>query len=141
MTASTIDLPASSTDASIAAAVGRFMVAAIFLLSGFGKLADPAGTIGYVSSAGLPLPQLAYATAVAVELLGGALLVIGYRTRVAAGALAVFTVAAAFGFHLHFADQNQFLHFFKNLAMAGGLLQIAAFGAGALSVDGRVARR
>ena len=141
MTARTIDLPASTADASIAAAVGRFMIAAIFLLSGFGKLADPAGTIAYISSAGLPLPQLAYATAVAVELLGGALLVIGYRTRIAAWALAIFTVAAAFGFHLQFADQNQFLHFFKNLAMAGGLLQIAAFGAGALSVDGHVARR
>lgn len=141
MTATTIDLPASPADISIAAAVGRILIAAIFLLSGFGKLVDPAGTIGYISSAGLPLPELAFATAVAVELLGGALLVIGYPTRIAAWALAGFTVAAAFGFHLQFADQNQFLHFFKNMAMAGGLLQVAAFGAGALSVDGRSSRR
>lgn len=141
MKATTIDVPVSSADLSIAVAVGRVMIAAIFLASGFGKLTDPAGTIGYISSAGLPLPELAYATAVAVELLGGVLLVIGYRTRIAAWALAGFTVAAAFGFHLQFADQNQFLHFFKNMAMAGGLVQVAAFGAGALSVDGRGARR
>lgn len=109
---------------------GRILIAAIFLLSGAAKLADPAGTIAYIQSAGLPLPQLGFAVAAAVELIGGALLVIGYRVRLVAAVLALFSIAAAFGFHFHLADQNQFIHFFKNWAMAGGLLQVVAFGTG-----------
>jgi putative oxidoreductase len=116
-------------------AVGRVLIAAIFLLSGLSKLAAPAGTIGYIQSAGLPAPTVAYAVALAVELVGGALLVIGFRTRLVAAVLAAFSLATAFGFHFDLADQNQFIHFFKNVAMASGLLQIASFGPGRLSVD------
>jgi putative oxidoreductase len=117
--------------------VGRSLIAAIFLLSGIAKLGDPAGTIGYIAAAGLPLPEVAFAAAVLAEIVGGALLVLGYRTRLVAAALAAFSVAAAFSFHFQLADQNQFIHFFKNLAMAGGLLHVAAFGAGRLSLDAR----
>jgi putative oxidoreductase len=85
----------------------------------------------------LPVPPLAFAFAVAVELGGGLLLVAGYRTRFVAGALAIFALATAISFHSNFADQNQMIHFLKNVMMAGGLLQIVAFGAGALSVDNR----
>lgn len=109
---------------------GRILIAAIFVLSGLSKLADPAGTIGYIQSAGLPLPQLALAGAILVELIGGILLVTGYRSRLVAAALAGFTLVAAFAFHFQLSDQNQFIHFFKNLALAGGLLQIVAFGTG-----------
>jgi len=125
----------SSNDAL--AIVGRIMIAAIFILSGASKLADPAGTIGYIASAGLPLPQLAFAGAAAVELLGGLALVLGYRTRIVALALAIFSIVAALGFHSALSDQNQFIHFFKNIAMAGGLLQVVAFGGGGVSLDAR----
>ena len=113
----------------------RIAIAAIFLLSGVSKLTAPAGTIGYIASAGLPLPEVGYAIALLVEIVGGLLLVVGYRTRIVAAALALFTVAAAIFFHNSLGDQNEFIHFFKNLAIAGGLLQVVAFGAGRLSFD------
>lgn len=118
------------------ALIGRLLLAAMFILSGFGKLGDPSGTIGYIASAGLPLPPVAYAVALAVEIGAGILLVLGYRARWVALILAAFTLASAIGFHTDFADQNQMIHFMKNLAITGGFLQIAAFGAGAFSLDG-----
>jgi putative oxidoreductase len=127
--------PAASRDAT--ALAGRILLAAIFLLSGLGKLADPAGTIGYIGAAGLPLAPIAFAGAVAVEVGGGIALIAGYRSRLAAAALAAFSLLAALGFHSNLADQNQFIHFLKNIAMAGGLLQVVAFGGGRLSLDGR----
>jgi putative oxidoreductase len=119
--------------------LGRLLIAAIFLVSGFGKLMAPSGTIGYIASVGLPFPEIAYAGALAAELGGGLLLVLGYRTRLVAAALAVFSVVSALLFHNALGDQNQLFHFLKNLAMAGGLLQFIAHGAGAISVDGRTA--
>ena len=89
--------------------------------------------------AGLPFPLLAYLVAVAVELGGGALLVAGFQTRIVGIVLAIFTVAAALSFHHNFADQNQMVHFLKNIAFTGGLLQVVAFGAGRFSVDGQLA--
>ena len=115
--------------------VGRALLSAIFLASVIGKIQAPAATIGYIASAGLPLPAFAYALAVLIELVGGLALLVGFRTRIAAGALAIFSLAAAFGFHSNLADLNQFIHFFKNVAISGGLLQVVAFGAGAWSLD------
>jgi putative oxidoreductase len=115
--------------------IGRALISAIFLISVTGKLTAPAATVSYITSAGLPFPPLAYAIAVFIELVGGLSLLVGFQTRIAAAALAVFCVAAALGFHNNFADQNQFFHFFKNIAMTGGLLQIVAFGAGRFSLD------
>lgn len=131
------DLVSSKSSSDVLALAGRFLLAAIFILSGASKLADPAGTIGYIASAGLPLPQLAFAGAAAVELIGGWALILGYRARLVALALAIFSVLAALSFHSALADQNQFIHFFKNIAMAGGLLQVAAFGGGRFSLDAR----
>lgn len=118
-------------------AIGRLLLAAIFLLSGFGKLADPAGTIGYITAMGLPLPMVAYAGAVAVEVGGGLMLVLGFHTRLAALALAGFSIVTGLAFHNAVGDQNQMIHLMKNFAMAGGLLQVFAFGAGAFSIDNR----
>ena len=115
--------------------VGRVLLSAIFLASGIGKITAPADTIGYIASEGLPFPPLAYAVAVLIELVGGIALVVGFRTRITAAALAIFSLATAATFHSNLADLNQFVHFFKNVAMAGGLLQIVAFGAGAFSLD------
>ena len=116
---------------------GRVLLATIFVLSGVGKIAAPEATLGYINAVGLPLPQLAFLGAVAVELGGGLLILVGYQTRIAAIALAVFSIVTAVVFHGAIGDQNQFIHFLKNIAMAGGLLQVVAFGAGSFSLDAR----
>ncbi|AZD23307.1 DoxX family protein [Pseudomonas chlororaphis] len=126
----------SNTNASISL-IGRILLSAIFILSGFSKIAAPAAMVGYIQSVGLPFPQLALGIAIAVELGGGLLLIAGYRTRLVALGLAVFSVVTALAFHNNLGDQNQFIHFFKNIAMAGGLLQVVAFGAGRFSLDAR----
>jgi len=107
------------------ALLARVLLATIFVLSGAAKLADPAGTAAYVASVGLPAPQIAAWGAALLEALGGLALLTGYRARPAALALAAFSVVAALFFHNNFADQNQMIHFMKNLAIAGGLLQLA----------------
>ncbi|MFT4054941.1 MAG: DoxX family protein [Novosphingobium sp.] len=108
--------------------VGRVLIAAIFILSGLSKIADPAGSMAYIASVGLPLPAVALAGAIIVELVGGTLLISGYKVRAVASVIALFSLATAVFFHNNLADQNQFIHFFKNIAIAGGLLQIVAFG-------------
>jgi len=125
-------------DSSYPALAGRILIAAPFLLSGVGKIAAPVATQGYIAAMGLPLPAVAYAIAIAAEVGGGLLLLLGYRARLIAAAMAVFTLATALGFHTHFADQNQMIHFMKNLMIMGGLLQVAAFGAGQFSLDARL---
>ena len=108
--------------------IGRVLIAAIFILSGLSKLAAPTATMAYIASVGLPFPILALAGAVVIEVVGGLVLISGYRLRTVAAVLALFSLVTALFFHNNFADQNQFIHFFKNVAMAGGLLQIVAFG-------------
>ena len=122
---------------SVIPVIGRLLMAAIFILSGFGKLAAPAATIGYIASTGLPFAPLAMAIAVVVELGGGLLLLAGFRVRLVAAALAVFSIVTGLAFHNAVGDQNQMIHLLKNFAMAGGLLQVVAFGAGAYSFDNR----
>lgn len=117
--------------------IGRVGIASIFILSGISKIAAPAATIGYIESVGLPLPQLSLGLAILIELVGGAALVAGYRTRAVAVVLAIFSIVTALVFHSAFGDQNQFIHFFKNVAIAGGLLNVVAYGAGAWSIDAR----
>lgn len=126
-----------NTTQAFTATTGRLLLASLFLFSGVGKLLAPAATKGYIAAMGLPVPDLAYLGALVVELGLASLLLIGYRTRPVALAMAAFTLVTALVFHSQFADQNQLIHFLKNVAIAGGLLQVAAFGAGALSVDGR----
>ena len=116
---------------------GRALLSAIFLISGFGKLAAPTATAAYITAMGLPLPLFGVALAVAVELTGGMAVLLGYRTRFAALTLGAFCLITGAVFHHQFGDQNQLIHFLKNLAMAGGLLQVAAVGAGAISLDRR----
>lgn len=123
--------------ATTLATAGRILIAVLFLLSGLGKIAAPTMTQGYIASAGLPAPLLGYVIAILVEVAGGLLLVVGYQTRIIALIMAAFTLVAALAFHHNFADQNQMIHFLKNIAIAGGLLQVAAFGAGSLSLDAR----
>ncbi len=125
------------------ALVGRILLALMFLIAGIGKIgAGFAGTVGYISSVGLPQPQLAAVGAIIVEIVGALALIVGWKTRWAALALAIFTVAAALLFHNYWsmpADQQmmQQIIFMKNLAVAGGLLMLAVAGPGAWSVDRR----
>ncbi len=116
---------------------GRLLIGLPFAMSGLSKLGAFAATTGYIASVGLPLPSLAFAVSVVVELGGGLLLIAGARARLAALVLAIFSIVTAIFFHHNFADQNQMFNFLKNVMMAGGLLQIVAFGAGALSFDNR----
>lgn len=119
--------------------LGRNALALIFVLSGAGKLAAYAATQQYMASVGVPgalLPLVILA-----ELGGGLAVMAGLLTRTAATGLAVFSIAAGALFHADFADQNQMIHFMKNIAVAGGLLLLAANGPGALSLDALIARR
>ena len=111
-------------------------MAILFILSGIGKIAAPAATEVYIAAGGLP-PLLSLVIAIIVELGGGILLLIAYRTHLVSLIVAAFTFATAVFFHNNFADQNQMIHFLKNIAMVGGLLQVAAFGPGGYSLDAR----
>jgi putative oxidoreductase len=115
--------------------IGRILIGLPFAMSGLSKLAAYSQTTAMIAAAGLPFPPLAFVVAVAVELGGGLLLVLGYQVRPIALPLAVFSVVAAVSFHSNFADQNQMIHFLKDVMLAGGLLQIVAFGAGAISIE------
>ncbi|MFC7407386.1 DoxX family protein [Hydrogenophaga atypica] len=121
---------------------GRLLLVALFLPAGIAKLTGFAGTVGYISSVGLPLPSVAAALAAVVEIGGGLALLFGFGTRLAALALAGFTLVASFFFHAYWAvpaDQAfvQQLMFFKNIAVTGGLLVLAAHGAAGWSMDAR----
>jgi putative oxidoreductase len=125
-----------SQTAYASAAFGRLLIGVLFLLSGVGKLAAPLATQGFIASVGLPYPAVAYVMATAIEIGGGLALVLGFQTRGVALAIALFSVVTAVFFHADFADQNQLIHFLKNISIAGGLLQVVAFGGGRFSVDG-----
>lgn len=122
--------------------IGRILIALLFIPAGFGKIGGFEGTVGYIASKGIPLPQVAAAGTIFVELVVGIALLIGFKARYAALILAIFTVAAAVLFHNYWAFPAeqvaaQKINFFKNLAVTGGLLFVAAFGPGPLSLDKR----
>jgi len=117
--------------------LGRILLAVIFVFSGFGKLTDIGGTAGYFGSVGLPVPTLTAWVVGLVELLGGIAVLVGFKTRIAALVLAVFTLGATLVAHTNVSDQVQLLMALKNLAIIGGFLALAAHGAGKISIDGR----
>ena len=122
--------------------IGRILLALLFVPAGFGKIAGFAGAAGYIASKGVPLPELAAAAAIGVELGLGLLLLIGWQTRWAALGIALFTLVITFIFHNFWAVpaeqvMMQQQSFFKNIAVIGGLLTVAAWGAGAWSVDAK----
>ena|SRR3990172_1464214 len=124
---------------------GRILIALIFIMSGWGKITGFEGTVGYIASKGLPLPQAVAVIAIILELGGGLMVVAGYKARWGAAALIVFTAVAALFFHNFWAvpadqAQNQMAHFMKNLAIIGGLLYVAVHGSGPLSVERSTAR-
>ena len=128
---------------TLAAPLGRVLLAIMFILSGLQKLGDPAGTMGYMASVGLP--GLLLWPTILLELGGGILLVVGYQTRWVALAFAGFSLLAGLLFHLIPAGsaegmmaQMQMIMFLKNVSIAGGMLFVFAQGAGAWSLDNRL---
>ena len=116
---------------------GRILLSIIFILSGVTKLTAVSATAGYFGSLGIPAPTVAAVIVGLVELLGGFAVLLGFRTREGAIALALFTIASAFVAHLDWSDTMQFINFQKNLAIAGGLLVLAGSGPAKFSVDAR----
>lgn len=127
------------------ALVGRLLLAWLFVPAGWGKIAGFSGVAGYIASKGVPLPEVCAALAIAAELGLGLLLVVGWQARWAALGLAIFVAVITPIFHNYWAMPEaqvmmQKQAFNKNLAVVGGLLVLAAFGAGRFSLDGRRAR-
>lgn len=116
-----------------AALLGRLLLAALFILEGWSKVTAYGPTVAYMQAFGVP--ALLAPPVIALEIGGGLMLAVGWQTRIAALALAVFCVLAAVLFHGGLADRSQVLHFEKDLAIAGGLLVLFAFGAGRYAID------
>ena len=117
---------------------GRVLLAALFLISGLGKIGAYAGTAAYMSALGVPRALLP--VVIATEVLGAIAIIVGWKTRITAFLLAGFTLLSALLFHNNFADQIQMIMFLKNVAIAGGFLLLVAYGAGDLSLDRRFAQ-
>ena len=112
---------------------GRIFISGVFLLSGFNKIGNYDGTVGWMESFGLP--GFLLIPAIILEILAPILIIIGYQTRIAAGALSLFCLATAIIFHTDFSDQMQFIAFMKNLALAGGFLFLVVNGAKGYCLD------
>jgi len=120
---------------SFSAPVGRLLLALIFVVSGLNKLSGYAGTQAYMQAMGVPGALLP--VVIALEILGGLAIILGWKTKVVAFLLAGFSLVTALIFHSNFADQMQMIMFMKNVAIAGGFLMLVAQGAGAYSLDNR----
>jgi putative oxidoreductase len=120
----------------------RVLLSAIFIMSGVGKILDWSGTAGYMASQNMPAVPFFLLMAIIFEIVGGLLVLVGFRARIGALILLVFLVPATLIFHDFWSfpqdqQQNQMIHFMKNTSIMGGLLMVLGFGAGGLSVDAR----
>ncbi len=117
--------------------IGRILLSLVFLGSAATKIADPAGTQAYMAAYGLPMTSALLLGAIATELLGGLALLVGLKTRRVAFVLSGFLLSATLIFHTSLGEQQQLLHFLKNVSILGGLLLLVAEGSGPLSLDRR----
>jgi putative oxidoreductase len=127
----------TTSNASLAILVGRVLLSILFILAGYSKLTDIAGTAGWFGSIGLPMPTVTTVVVGLVELLGGLAVLIGFQTRIAAIVLALFTLGATAVAHLDFSQAGNALMLQKNLGLTGGFLLLVALGAGAYSIDAK----
>lgn len=134
MSSNTIDKSASSYR-DVALLIGRILIAVLFLIAAYNSIVNVAGTEGYFTKLGVPAPGAAVYLKIAIELLAGLALLVGWQTRSAALLLALFAIVAALFAHMNWADGNQLNHFLKNIAVAGGLLAFYVTGPGSMSVD------
>ena len=116
-------------------ALARLLMCSLFIWDGVLQLRDPAGTVTYFTSLHSPSPQIAVWVSIAVPLLGGIAILIGFMTRWAAALLILLCLGTAFGIHLPAGDKANMIHFYENLVMAGGFLYVIAFGPGAFALD------
>jgi putative oxidoreductase len=124
----------------LAALLGRILLAAIFVVSGLGKITGFEGAAGYIAAKGLPMPQALAGISILIECLGGLAVLVGWKTRWAALALIVFLIVITPIFHNFWAvppeeTMNQQINFLKNVSILGGMLLLFAFGPGRYSVD------
>ena len=115
--------------------LARLLMCSLFIWDGVLQLRDPAGTVQYFTSLNVPAPQIAVWVSIAVHLLGGLAILVGFMTRWAAALLILLCLYTAFWVHLPAGDVENMTHFYKNLVMTGGFLYVIAYGAGALSFD------
>ena len=128
-------------DTAYLSLIGRLFLGLIFLVSGIHKIADPQGTQQYMTAMGMTwMTMLFYLGAVAVEVGGALSLLLGYRSRAGAWLLFLFVIPTTLIFHTQFGDPNQMIHFLKNVSIMGGLLYVANYGAGSLSMDAGLER-
>ena len=120
---------------NLAAPIGRVLLALMFLVAGLNKISGYAGMQGYMESMGVPGVMLPLV--IALEIVGGLALMLGWHTRLTAFLLAGFTLLATAIFHSNLGDQTQMLFFMKNLSITGGLLLVVSHGAGPYSIDNR----
>jgi putative oxidoreductase len=114
--------------------LSRVLMAAIFIEGGITKAMNPTGTMAMLTRYSLPMPGVAYAVTLLVEIGAGIAFLLGWKGQAAALVLAVWCVATAFVAHYHPGDNGQMIHFMKNLCMAGGFLQVMVYGTGAFSL-------
>ena len=122
--------------ANIADLIGRILISALFLLNGIFKISNYDGTIGWMESFGMP--GILLIPAIILEIAGPVLIIIGYKTKLAAGLLSLFCIVTAVIFHNDFANQMQFTSFLKNIALAGGFLILFVNGAKGFSLDNKL---
>jgi putative oxidoreductase len=115
--------------------LARLLMSSLFIWDGIVQARNPAGTIQYFTSVHVPVPDVAVWISIAIHLIGGVALLVGFKTRWAAALLILLCLGTAFGVHLPIGDRANMIHFYKNLAMTGGLLYVIAFGAGSVSID------
>ena len=119
--------------------LARLLMCSLFIWDGLLQLRDPGGTAQYFASLDVPVPEVAIWVSIAVHLLGGLAILVGFKTRWAAAVLVLLCLGTAFGVHLRAGDTENMINFYKNLVMAGGFLYVVAYGAGGMSVDGEKA--
>ena len=118
------------------APIGRVLIATIFVVSGLNKISSFEDTAGYMDKMGVPSVLLPLV--IALEVIGGLAIILGWKTRLMAFLLAGFTILSAIIFHGNFADQTNMIMFMKNIAIAGGFLFLVAHGPGSYALDNRI---
>jgi putative oxidoreductase len=131
----------ANSSGGIVPLIGRILISAVFIIAGFGKITGFSGEEMFVASKHLPLPAVALGIALVIELVGGLAILLGLYTKFTAWIVFLYMIPTTFLFHNFWAMQgaahdDNMLHFEKNLAIMGGLLTLATFGPGSMSVDG-----
>ena len=110
-------------------------MSSLFIWDGVVQLRNPTDTADFFASVGVPFPSVSIWVSMAIHILGGLAVLVGFKTRWAAALLALLCLGTAFGVHLPAGDQDDMIHFYKNMVMAGGFFYVMSFGAGPLSFD------